>query len=72
MTRVLALNQGADNLGVVALLAWALVAGQIPTVVAVLVFVAAMGAVGAVSMRWTLFVLQGGPAVVALLVLALG
>ena len=72
VTRVLALNQGAYNLGVAALLAWALVAGQTPTVVAVLVFVVAMGAVGAASVRWTIFAVQGVPAVVALLALALG
>ena len=66
-TRTLALNQGAYNGGVAALLAWALVTGQQPTVIAMLIFVVAMATVGALSVRWTLFVVQGIPAVLALL-----
>ena len=65
-TRRLALNQGAYNGGVAALLAWALIAGQATTVVAMLVFVLAMSVVGALSVRWTIFVLQGLPALIAL------
>jgi len=65
-TRRLALNQGAYNLGFAGLLAWALIAAQGPTVIALLSFIIAMAVVGAVSVRWTIFVIQGGPAVVAL------
>lgn len=66
-TRVLALNQGAYNIGFAAVLAWALVTGQGPTVIALLSFITAMAVVGAVSARWTIFLIQGVPAVVALL-----
>ena len=66
-TRALALNQGAYNIGFAAVLAWALVTGQGPTVIALLSFITAMAVVGAVSVRWTIFLIQGVPAVVALL-----
>ena len=66
-TRSLALNQGAYNAGVAALLGWALVTGHDATVIALLVFVIAMAVVGALSVRWTIFVLQGVPAVIALI-----
>ena len=66
ITRVLAMNQGAYNAGVAALLAWALVAGQEPTVVALLVFVVAMAVVGAATAKWTIFAIQGVPALIAL------
>ena len=72
ITRPLALNQGAYNAGVAALLAWALVAGQPATVIALLLFVVAMSIVGAASVRWTIFVAQGLPAVCALAATALG
>lgn len=65
-TKVLALNQGAYNAGFAALLAWALVTGQAATVTALLIFIIAMAVVGALSVRWTLFVAQGVPAVAAL------
>ncbi|MCB9792459.1 MAG: DUF1304 domain-containing protein [Alphaproteobacteria bacterium] len=65
-TRRLALNQGAYNAGLAAVLAWALVTGQPQTVVAMLIYVIAMAIVGAVSVRWTIFVVQGIPACVAL------
>ena len=65
-TKVLALNQGAYNAGFAALLAWALVSSQAATVVALLSFIIAMSIVGALSVRWTLFVVQGVPALVAL------
>ncbi len=64
--RPLALNQGFYNIGVAGLLAWALVTGQPATVVALLIFVVAMSLVGAFSVRWTIFVLQGVPALAAL------
>lgn len=66
LTRSLALNQGFYNGGLAALLAWALLTGQAATVVALLVFVLAMAVVGAISARWTILVIQGLPAAVAL------
>lgn len=66
ITRRLALNQGAYNAGVATVLAWALVTGQGATVVALLAFIVAMAFVGAASVRWTILVLQGIPALVAL------
>lgn len=65
-TRRLALNQGAYNAGLALVLGWALVTGQQATVTAMLVYVIAMAIVGAVSVRWTIFAIQGVPAVVAL------
>lgn len=65
-TRKLALNQGAYNAGVAALLGWALVTDQGPTVIALLVFIVAMALVGGLSVRWTIFAIQGAPAVLAL------
>ena len=67
----LALNQGAYNAGVAVVLAWALATGRTDTAAALLVFVVAMAAVGAASVRWTIFVVQGVPALLALLGLAL-
>lgn len=71
VTRPLALNQGAYNAGVAALLAWAQLAAQPATVLALLVFVVAMSIVGAVSVRWTIFVAQGVPALLAIAATAL-
>lgn len=65
-TRVLAMNQGAYNAGLAGVLAWALVAGEQTTVVAMLVYVLAMAIVGAVTARGSILVIQGGPAAVAL------
>ncbi len=65
-TRALALNQGAYNAGAAALLACALVWGDWQMARALLSFVAAMGVVGALSVRWTIFVLQSLPALLAL------
>jgi putative membrane protein len=65
-TRTLALNQGAYNAGLAGMLAWALITGQASTVVALLIYVIAMAVVGALSVRWTLFVFQGIPATIAL------
>lgn len=67
-TRTLAMNQGAYNLGFAALLAWALVTTQGPTVIALLSFIIAMSVVGALTASWTILVLQGAPALVALLI----
>ena len=71
-TRALALNQGAYNAGLAGVLGWALVTGQQATVVAMLVYVVAMAVVGAISVRWTIFVVQGVPAVVALALTLMG
>lgn len=65
-TRSLALNQGAYNAGLACVLGWALVTGQSATVIAMLVYVVAMSVVGALSARWTIFVIQGVPALIAL------
>lgn len=67
-TRSLALNQGAYNAGLAVVLAWALLTGQEATVTAMLVYVIAMAVVGGISVRWTIFVMQGVPAVLALIV----
>jgi putative membrane protein len=66
ITRALALNQGAYNAGLAGVLAWALLTGRTDTAVAMLVYVVVMAIVGAVSVRWTIFVVQGVPAVIAL------
>ncbi len=65
-TKVLALNQGIYNAGVAALLAWAALTGQGPTVVALLLFVIAMGIVGGITAKPTILVAQALPAAVAL------
>lgn len=70
ITRALALNQGAYNAGLAGMLAWALVTGRTDTAMATLVYVLVMAIVGAVSVRWTIFVVQGVPAVVALATLS--
>lgn len=64
-TRRLALNQGAYNAGLAAVLGWAIATGQAATVVAMLLYVVTMAVVGAVSVRWTIFVVQGVPALLA-------
>jgi putative membrane protein len=66
LTRRLALNQGAYNVGLACVLAWALVTGHGPTATAMLAYVVAMAVVGAASVRWTIFVIQGIPASIAL------
>ncbi len=66
LTRSLAMNQGFYNGGVAALLVWAVFAGQAATAVALLLFVIAMAVVGAVTAKWTIFLVQGLPAVLAL------
>ncbi|MCA9609660.1 MAG: DUF1304 domain-containing protein [Myxococcales bacterium] len=65
-TRSLALNQGFYNAGLAAVLGWALATGHSATVIAMLAYVVAMAIVGAVSVRWTIFVIQGLPALIAL------
>ena len=65
-TKVLALNQGLYNLALAVLLTWAALMGHGPTAAAGLVFVVAMGIVGAATVSWRIIVLQSLPAVVAL------
>ncbi len=66
ITRSLALNQGAYNAAVATVLAWAVLTERTDTAIAMLLFVLAMAVVGAVSVRWTIFVIQGVPAILAL------
>lgn len=65
-TRSLALNQGAYNFGVAVMLGIALSSGNWATIEVLLGFIVAMAVVGATSVRWTIFVIQGLPAVIAL------
>jgi putative membrane protein len=65
-TKVLALNQGVYNGGVAALLAWAAVTDRSDTTAALLIFLVAMGVVGAVSAKPTILVVQSVPAAIAL------
>ena len=65
-TKMLALNQGFYNAGLACVLGWAIATGHDATVIAMLIYVVAMAVVGAVSARWTIFVIQGVPALVAL------
>ena len=65
-TKVLALNQGVYNGGVAALLVWAMATGRPATAAALLVFIIAMGIVGAITAKPTILVAQALPAAVAL------
>ena len=66
-TKVLAMNQGFYNAGVAVILAWAALAPNPPSTVALLAFVVAMGVVGGVTAKGTILLLQALPAAVALL-----
>ena len=66
ITRPLALNQGFYNAGLASLLLWALFTGQGATVIAVLLCIVAMAVVGAASVSWRIFIIQGVPALLAL------
>jgi len=70
-TRALAANQGAYNLGLAVVLGWALATGQDRTVIAMLLYVVAMSLVGAATVRWSILVVQGVPAALALVLFAL-
>ncbi len=70
-TRVLALNQGAYNAGVAALLAWAVLTDCGDTATALLAFIVAMGVVGGVTAKPTILALQAAPAALALALLHL-
>ena len=65
-TKVLAMNQGAYNAGLACVLGWALAAGHQETALAMLLYVVAMAVVGAATAKWTIFVIQGLPALIAL------
>jgi len=65
-TKVLAQNQGVYNAGVAALLVWAALTGQGATVVALLIFVIAMGIYGAITAKGTILFAQAMPAAIAL------
>jgi putative membrane protein len=73
VTRVLALNQGAHNLGLAVLLLGFLLLGEGTAVAGTLLFIVAMGVVGAVSASPAILWLQAAPALAALgLIIALG
>jgi putative membrane protein len=65
-TKVLALNQGIYNGGVAALLGWAAFTDRSDTTVALLIFVIAMGIVGAITAKPTILLFQAVPAGAAL------
>ncbi len=64
-TRVLALNQGAYNGGIALLIAWAMYAHHQPMVQALLLFIVAMGIVGAATASRSILFLQAIPAAIA-------
>ena len=64
-TRVLALNQGAYNLGLAVLLTWLYFRGDQTSALGVLVYIVSMGVVGACSANWRILVVQSAPAAVA-------
>ena len=65
-TRVMALNQGAYNLGLAVLLLWFHLGGHTTAVVGVLAFIIAMGVVGGLTASRSILLLQTLPAAVAL------
>jgi putative membrane protein len=71
-TRVLALNQGVYNLGVAGLLVGFLATDTPMGTQGVLLFVIAMGAVGAATANWRILWIQSLPALVALVLLLAG
>jgi putative membrane protein len=71
ITKVLAQNQGVYNGGIAALLAWAALTGQGATVVALLIFIIAMGIYGAITAKGTILFMQAMPAAIALVLTVL-
>jgi len=65
-TRVLAFNQGCYNAGAAGLLGWAALTGRTDTTAALLIFIVAMGLVGAATAKPTILFIQAVPAAVAL------
>ena len=70
-TRVLALNQGFYNLGAAALLIWFHTTDNTAGVMGVLLFLAGMGLVGAITANWRIILFQTVPAITAFLLLYL-
>ena len=70
-TRVLALNQGFYNLGAAMLLIWFYAIGSESGVLGVLVFLAVMGIIGALTANWRIIIVQSLPAGAAVLIHAL-
>lgn len=68
-TRVLALNQGFYNLGSAALLMWFHTTDNTAGVMGVLLFLAGMGLVGAITANWRILLVQSLPAITAFLLL---
>lgn len=68
-TKVMAVNQGAYNLALAVLLAWAALTGRADAAAATLIFIAAMGVVGAATAKWTILLVQSAPALLALALL---
>ena len=68
-TRVLALNQGFYNLGAAGLLIWFHTIGNTAGVMGMLLFLAAMGIIGAITANWRIILLQSLPAMTAFLIL---
>ena len=64
-TRIIALNQGAYNLGAAALLLWFHVTGNTAGVMGVLLFLTGMGLVGAITANWRIILVQSVPALAA-------
>lgn len=65
-TRVLALNQGAYNLGLAVLLAWAALTSRGDLAQALLLYVIAMGVVGGATAKRSILLIQAAPALAAL------
>lgn len=68
-TRVLALNQGFYNLGSAALLIWFHTIGNTAGVMGILLFLAGMGIVGAITANWRIILMQSLPAMAAFFIL---
>lgn len=68
-TKVLALNQGAYNLGLAVALVYAAIMGSVDTLVVLHAFIIAMGLVGAATAKITILFLQTLPAAIALALL---
>jgi putative membrane protein len=68
-TRVLALNQGFYNLGAAALLVWFHTIDNTTGVMGVLLFLASMGLVGAITANWRIILFQSAPAIAAFVLL---
>ena len=68
-TKVLALNQGAYNLGLAVALVYAAVMGAPDILVVLHAFIVAMGLVGALTAKFTILFMQALPAGIALALL---